>query len=181
HRGERREADVVFVCPGDSLELIPDEIVVRAGLRRRNLQMLETEPLTPPLPVVIADGDALRYYPAFDLPERAQLPPPSPAVERYGAQLLVAPRPDGRLTVGDTHVDDTAGSFGSEQEADEHLLERLRSLLGSLPRVRRRWTGSYLRRTDGRDCVVIERTTDGTVLVVAAGGMGMTAPHPIAH
>ena len=181
HRGTRHEADHVVVCPGDALELVPQETVQTAGLRRRNLQMLETKPLDPPLGIALADGDALRYYPAFDLPERAALPPADPVVQRLAVQLLVAPRPDGRLTVGDTHVDDVPGTFGSDEEADEHLLDRGRELLpGAQLDVGRRWTGSYLRRTDGRDCVLIEETPGGALLVTAAGGMGMTAAHPIA-
>ena len=181
HRDTRHDADLVVVCPGDALELVPEETEQTAGLRRRNLQMLETRPLDPPLGIALADGDALRYYPAFDLPERAALPPADPVVARLAVQLLVAPRPDGRLTVGDTHVDDEPGAFGSDEEADEHLLARGRGLLsGATLRVRRRWTGSYLRRTDGRDCVLIEETAGGALLVAAAGGMGMTAAHAIA-
>jgi hypothetical protein len=173
------DADLVVVCPGDALELIPPETALQAGLRRRNLQMLETDRLAAPLPFALADGDALRYYPAFDLPERAGLPTPSAVVERLGVQLLVAPRADGRLTVGDTHVDDRPGAFGSEEEADEHLLRRLGEILGPGLKVRRRWTGSYLRRTDGADSVLVEES-EGALLVAAAGGMGMTAAHAIA-
>ena len=181
HQGERHDADAVIVCPGDALELVPRQTAERAQLRRRNLQMLETEPPEPSVRVALADGDALRYYPAFDLPERAGLPPPDPVVGRLAVQLLIAPRLDGRLTIGDTHVDDRPGAFGSDEEADEHLLGRARELLaGAALRVRRRWTGSYLRRTDGRDCVLIEETPAGVLLVAAVGGMGMTAAPAIA-
>ena len=181
HLGHRHDADLVVVCPGDSVELIAAETVEAAGLRRRNLQMLEAHELAPPLAVALADGDALRYYPAFDLPERAALPPPELVVADFAAQVLVAPRPGGRLTLGDTHVDDSPGAFGSDERADDHLLRRAGELLaGAVLRVRRRWTGSYLRRTDGRDCVLIDETPEGSLLVAAAGGMGMTAAHAIA-
>lgn len=181
HRGRRHEADLVILSPGDALELVPDEVVVDAGLGRRNLQMLDTRPLERPLRTAVADGDALRYYPAFDLPERKALPPPAPVVDRLAVQLLIAPRADRSLTVGDTHVDDRPGAFGSDEEADEHLLRRGSELLAGLPlRVRRRWTGSYLRRTDGRDCVLVESLESGALLVGAAGGMGVTAAHAIA-
>jgi FAD dependent oxidoreductase TIGR03364 len=180
HLGGRHEADLFVVCPGDAVELVPAEALERAGLRRRNLQMLETDRPDAPLRIALADGDALRYYPAFDLPERAQLPAPEPIVEQLGVQLLVAPRVDGGLTLGDSHVEDRPGAFGSEEDADSHLLDSARRLLGQTLRVRRRWTGSYLRRTDGRDCVLIEETPAGALLVVAAGGMGMTAAPAIA-
>ena len=181
HFGERHDGDLVVLCPGDAVELLPRESVERAGLRRRNLQMLETDALPDGPRTPLADGNALRYYPVFDLPERANLSPPDPIVERLSLQLLVAPRLNGGLTIGDTHEDDRAGAFGSTEEADEHLLGSARRLLGGASlRVRRRWTGSYLRRTDGRDCILVELTSDGVLVVAAVGGMGMTAAPAIA-
>jgi hypothetical protein len=104
------------------------------------------------------------------------LPPPEPAVARFATQLLVAPRLDGRLTVGDTHLDDRAGQFGSDEEADRYLLGQAEAALSrQLPQVERRWTGSYLRRTDGADSALVELDATGRLLVAAAGGMGMTA------
>ena len=118
----------------------------------------------------------MRYYPAFDLPARRALPPPIPAAERLAAQLLIVPRIDRRLTLGDTHVDDRPGSFGSDEDGDQYLLEQARDLLSpDVPPVERRWTGSYLRRTDGLDCALVELSSDGCLLVAGAGGMGMTA------
>jgi FAD dependent oxidoreductase TIGR03364 len=174
HTGVRHAGDVAVVCPGDALELIPGEAPGQAALARRSLQMLELSSVGPQSPTVVADGDAMRYYPAFDLPERAALPPADPIVERYRAQLLAVPRADGALTIGDTHVDDQPDMFGSSEEADEHLLARVEVILGPRGPVRRRWTGSYLRRTDGADCVLIASLESG-VVVTAAGGMGMTA------
>ncbi len=40
-------------------------------VRRVRLQMLQTEPLPRAVTTSVADGDSLRYYPAFDLPGRA--------------------------------------------------------------------------------------------------------------
>jgi FAD dependent oxidoreductase TIGR03364 len=169
HRGERTEGDLVALCTGTATELLP----AVDGLVRRNLQMLATAPLSTPLRVAVAGGDAMRYYPAFDLPERRELSPPALAVDRHGAQLLVAPRADGRLTIGDTHVDDRPGRFGSDEEADRWLLEEADGALAvPLPPVERRWTGSYLRRDAGP---LVETTPDGALVVGAVGGMGMTA------
>src|SRR5262249_52635312 len=100
---------------------------------------------------------------------------PSPAVERYTAQLLVAPRADGGLTVGDTHIDDEPGAFGADEEAYDHLLGRLTEILGAPTTVTRRWTGSYLRRTDGKGVLVSEELDRGVVAVTGLGGLGMTA------
>lgn len=181
HVGERHTGDVVVLCPGDRLELLPDELVRRRGLQRRRLQMLSTGPPATPFATALADGDALRYYPAFALPTRSALAAPSAAVERYGAQLLVAPRRDGGLTVGDTHVDDEPGAFGAEEDAYEHLLARLAEFLrGPAPHVRRRWMGSYLRRTDGNDVLLREEIAPTVFVLTALGGLGMTAAPAVA-
>jgi glycine/D-amino acid oxidase-like deaminating enzyme len=168
HTGARTEGDVVVLCPGTATELLPSS----AGMTVRNLQMLGLGPLD--LRVALAGPDSLRYYPVFDLPERAGLQPPDPAVERLGAQLLVAPRADGGLTVGDTHVDDEPGAFGADEDGDRYLLHEAQTALApQLPPVERRWTGSYLLRREGGP--LVELTSDGRLVVAAAGGMGMTA------
>ena len=65
--------------------------------------MMQTAPLAERITTALADGDSLRYYPAYDLPGRAQLPPQAAAAERARAQLLLVQRADGGLTIGDTH------------------------------------------------------------------------------
>ncbi len=167
------EADLMVLCTGDRTDLLP----AREGLVRRRLQMLAAA--GPRLTTAVADGDALRYYPAFALPERDALAPPAEAVTRFGAQLLVAPRADGTLTVGDTHVDDAPGAFGADEDAYDHLLSRFERLFAATPRVLRRWTGSYLRRNDG-EVLLREEVAPGVVALTAVGGLGMTAAPAIA-
>ena len=70
--------------------------------------MMQTAPFRPTLTTSVADGDSLRYYPAYDLPGRDLLPAQPPAAAAAGAQLLVAQRLDGSLTIGDTHEYDGA-------------------------------------------------------------------------
>src|SRR5262249_57333441 len=132
-------------------ELLPPDVWTTHGLARRNLQMLATEATRTQVTTAVGDADAMRYYPAFDLPERGALPEQDPIARRHTAQLLVAPRADGTLTIGDTHVDDTPGAFGSDEDADRYLISRATEVLVEPPAIRRRWTGSYLRRTDPGD------------------------------
>jgi FAD dependent oxidoreductase TIGR03364 len=178
HAGDVYRGDCVALCVGDDPTLIPIDLT--PGLRRRRLQMIETEAASRPPVSALANGDAMRYYPVLDLPERELLAPPDPLIESHGAQLLVAPRADGRLTLGDTHTDDEAGAFGIDERADDYVLNEARRVLGGLPPVDRRWTGSYLRRTDGGDSFVLQETAPGVVLLTGVGGMGMTAAPAIA-
>ena len=57
----------------------------------------------------------LRYYPAYDLPGRAELPQAA-AAGRARAQLPLVQRADGGLTIGDTH--EYAEPFGFDLDED---------------------------------------------------------------
>jgi FAD dependent oxidoreductase TIGR03364 len=179
HRGERHAGDVVLVCPGASTGLagwLPEE----APLRRVRLQMLETEPFREPLTTSLADGDSLRYYPAFDVPARAELRPPPQLVAELGIQLLLQQRLDGCLTVGDTHEYDEPFPVSVAEAAYGHLAGRVESLLGvPMPPVRRRWAGVYSQALDER-LYHRERLGTSTWIVTGAGGRGMTLAPAIA-
>jgi phosphonoacetaldehyde dehydrogenase len=90
--------------------------------------------------------------------------------------LLLAPRRDGAITIGDTHAFDAPGDFGIDDEAHCYLEREAEAAFGApLPAVAHRWEGAYLRRCDGRDWVwreagdpLDERTDVGTVIDEAA-------------
>jgi FAD dependent oxidoreductase TIGR03364 len=179
HTGSTHRADAVVLATGASLELLGGTEKETVSVRR--LQMLEVSGGTPTPAHMLADGNALRYYPAFDLPERALLPLADPEVGRYGCQLLLAPRRTGTMTIGDTHVDEPPVDFASSEEADEYILASAeRVLAGGVGAVLRRWQGRYLRRTGGAEPYLCSWVNDGVLAVTAVGGMGMTAAPAIA-
>jgi glycine/D-amino acid oxidase-like deaminating enzyme len=180
HRGERHAGDLVIACPGAAHGLAgwqPDG----AGLVRVRLQMLETEPFPRPVTTSIADGDSLRYYPVFDVPARAELPPQPPLVAEFRIQLLLQQRLDGCLTVGDTHEVDEPFPVSVSEEPYRHLADRVESLLGEpMPPVRRRWAGVYCQTAEGA-LYHRERLGEATWVVTGAGGRGMTLAPAIAE
>jgi FAD dependent oxidoreductase TIGR03364 len=181
HTGAVHEGDLVVVCPGAMHRGVAAPFLAEAPLRRCRLQMLQTEPLGERLTTALADGDSLRYYPAFDLPTAAALPPPAPVVAEYRAQLLIAQRASGELTIGDTHHYDEPYDFAVEEAPFAHLLARAASLLGRpLPAVRRRWAGVYSQATDESTCVRV-RPDPGIVVVTGLGGRGMTLSPAVAE
>ena len=101
-----------------------------AGLRRVRLQMLQTQPFPGRLTTSVADGDSLRYYPAYDVPSLASLPPQAEVAARNRAQLLLVQRLDGSLTIGDTHEYDEPFGFDVDEGAYDHLVARAAALLG---------------------------------------------------
>jgi FAD dependent oxidoreductase TIGR03364 len=181
HTGARYEGDLVVLCPGAMHDGVAAELLADAPVRRCRLQMLQTEPFPERLTTALADGDSLRHYPAFQLPAAAFLPAPEPLVAEYRAQLLVAQRASGQLTIGDTHHYDEPYDFAVDEAPYGHLLARAESLLGRpLPPVRRRWAGVYSQATDDSICVRV-RPEPWVTVVTGLGGRGMTLSPAVAE
>lgn len=75
--GQRWAADLVIVATGAAHGGLASAHLSRAGLRRCRLQMMQTAPFHRVLTTAVADGDSLRYYPAFRPHGAAGLPPPA--------------------------------------------------------------------------------------------------------
>ena len=180
HTGAEWNADLIVLCPGAAHAGVAARWLDAAPLRRCRLQMMQTVPLDERLTTSIADGDSMRYYPAFAVPEAAELPVQAPVANAWHAQLLIAQRAGGELTIGDTHVYDEPYDFAVEEEPYEHLRARAESILGrALPPVQRRWAGVYSQATDSSVCVRIA-PAPGLVIITGPGGRGMTLSPAIA-
>ncbi|HWB21780.1 MAG TPA: TIGR03364 family FAD-dependent oxidoreductase [Gaiellaceae bacterium] len=181
HLGEQHEGDLVFLCPGAAHRGFAGWQADHLPLRRVRLQMMETEPFPVEVTTSIADGDSLRYYPAFDVPALAGLPAPAPIVAEQHMQLLLQQRLNGSLTIGDTHEYDEPFEVTVEEGPYRHLQERVESILGApMPPVRRRWAGVYSQVIDER-LFYCEEVADSAWIVTGVGGRGMTAAPAIAE
>ena len=188
HTGAWHQCDLVVLCPGATFTGVVGRYLgslARDGVRRVRLQMMQTEPLAERLTTAVADGDSLRYYPAYDLPGRSQLPPQAPVAARTRAQLLMVQRADGGLTIGDTHEYDEPFTFDVDSDAYDHLQGRAEALLGApIPRVQRRWAGVYSEvapSAAGHALYHRSEPEPGVVLVTGPGGRGMTFAPAIAE
>jgi glycine/D-amino acid oxidase-like deaminating enzyme len=180
HTGVEWNADLTILCPGAAHSGVAARWLADAPLRRCRLQMMQTEPLDERLTTSIADGDSLRYYPAFFVAEASGLPAQAPVAAAWHAQLLIAQRAGGELTIGDTHVYEEPYDFAVEEEPYDHLQARAESILGRpLPPVPRRWAGVYSQATDTSVCVRVS-PEPGLVIVTGPGGRGMTLSPAIA-
>jgi FAD dependent oxidoreductase TIGR03364 len=184
HRGGRHHGSLVILCLGDRLSGLGgrvDTAVTAAPLRRCRLQMMETAPTSERLTTAVADGDSLRYYPAFDLPGRAALPALTPMGTEWGMQLLCVQRAGGGLTIGDTHRYEEPFDFALDEAPYEHLRFRAEAILGwKLPPVVRRWAGVYTLTTDG-SLYCSEQVDANVLLVTGPAGRGMTLSPAIAE
>jgi glycine/D-amino acid oxidase-like deaminating enzyme len=143
--------------------------------------MLETAPLPgTALSTSVADADTLRYYPAYEAATLDELGPQAPVAAAHHLQLLLVQRPDGGLTIGDTHAYDEPFDFALSEDPMVELLERAERILGlEVPPVRRRWEGVYAQCVDGTVCLR-EPIDDAVWLVTGPGGRGMTCAPAIA-
>ena len=184
HTGEWHRGDLVVICSGAAYTGIAGPHLAACPvppLRRVRLQMMQTRPFAARLTTAIADGDSMRYYPAFALPGRRLLGPQTPAAARTRAQLLLVQRLDGGLTIGDTHEYDEPFGFDVDEDAYDHLRARAETLLGApLPPVQRRWAGVYSQVT-GDELYHRAQIEPGVVLVTGPGGRGMTCSPAIAE
>jgi FAD dependent oxidoreductase TIGR03364 len=184
HTGRWHDGDLVVLCPGAAHTGIAGPHLAGFDVppvRRVRLQMLQTDAFDGQLTTSLADGDSLRYYPAYDVPALASLPPQEPVAAASAAQLLLVQRLDGGLTIGDTHSYDEPFAFDVDEAPYDHLRGRAEQLLGCpLPPVRRRWAGVYSQVTS-TDLYHRSQVTDRVVLVTGPGGRGMTLSPAIAE
>jgi len=198
HTGQWHRGDLVVVCTGAQFTgLLGPHLHAtgalaahspgRTGLRRVRLQMLQTAPFEGTLTTSVADGDSLRYYPAYEVPSRDHLDPQPDVAAASRAQLLMVQRLDGGLTIGDTHEYDEPFTFDVDENAYDHLRARAQALLGvPLPRTQRRWAGVYSEvvqpsAASGSGLYHRSEAAPGVVVVTGPGGRGMTCSPAIAE
>jgi FAD dependent oxidoreductase TIGR03364 len=178
--GTRWEGDLVVLATGAAYDDLPGSQAVASRLRRVRLQMLETAPYASTLTTSLADADTLRYYPAYESAPLDQLGEQTSVAAAHHLQLLLVQRPDGGLTIGDTHAYGEPFDFALCEDPTLELLDRARRILGTeLPPVRRRWEGVYAQCVDGDVCLR-EEAEPGVWLVTGPGGRGMTCSPAIA-
>lgn len=179
--GHWHEGDAVFICTGASHEGLASEALREVSVRRCRLQMMETAPLARPVTTSVADGDSLRYYPAYDVPARAALPPQDDLGASSRMQLLMVQRLDGGLTIGDTHEYDEPFDFAVRDDVAAELCRRAAAVLDEQPPpVVRRWTGVYSETTDG-SLYLRKELCENVTVVTGPGGRGMTMSAAIAE
>ena len=178
--GTRWGGDLVVIATGAAYDHLPGTEGLGARLRRVRLQMLETAPFAPRVTTALADADTLRYYPAYEVAPLHRLGEQGVVAAAHHLQLLLVQRPDGGLTIGDTHAYGEPFDFALSEDPTDELLARARRILGAdLPPVQRRWEGVYAQCADGSVCLR-EEIRPGVFLVTGPGGRGMTCAPAIA-
>jgi FAD dependent oxidoreductase TIGR03364 len=182
HSGERHDGDLVVLCTGADHIGVAAGALADAPVRRVRLQMMQTAPFEGRLATAVADGDSLRYYPAFRGPSLDNLPPQDDVAAANHMQLLMVQRLGGELTIGDTHAYDEPFDFAVDEAPYAHLVRRAEAILGrALPSIIRRWAGVYSQATDPALLCVRVPVADGVTVVTGPGGRGMTLSPALAE
>jgi hypothetical protein len=88
-----------------------------------------------------------------------------------GVNLMFTQRPDGTVTLGDTHRYGTTLDPWRAEELDDLLLAEGRRLLGQELSVRQRWQGVY---ASAPAEYLVEAPASGVRVVSVTSGIGMT-------
>ncbi len=183
HRGACHHGDQVFLCLGASLSGFGAELFETEPLRTVRLQMAETGPLGCALSTSVANGDSLRYYPAYQ--EFAHsLQAQDEEAARYSVQLLCQQRLHGGLTIGDTHEVDDPAYFETRDDPLTFITAIAAGLIGdAMVPIERRWSGTYHQLDDpGPNEVYFRKeVAEGVTAITGAGGRGMTLAPAIAE
>jgi D-hydroxyproline dehydrogenase subunit beta len=178
NRGEI-EADLIIVASGHDLDRLFPDVAERAGLERCTLHMLRVaSPGGRRIePAVLTGLSLLRYRGFADCPSlqavRERFAREHPQLLDADVNLMFTQRPDGDLTIGDTHAYARTPSPFRDEQLDELLLSETASLLGvDHLAVRERWHGVYA-HAPGREFLVAP-AAPGVYAVAVTSGIGMT-------
>jgi FAD dependent oxidoreductase TIGR03364 len=178
--GRTFAADRVVFCVGAYHEEFLAEYLTGAPLRKVFLQMGSTKPTQIKVGHSIADGDSMRYYPAFKDVGLELLPPQTEIAAEHAMQLLMVQRFDGSYTIGDTHVYQEPFSHEIVEEPYEHLLTVIAGIHGRKFEIGKRWSGVYSQAT-GSEIYHRQILAPGAEIVTGVGGRGNTISPAVAE
>ncbi|ONI89005.1 oxidoreductase [Actinosynnema sp. ALI-1.44] len=182
-RGSLRAPRIVVAVGHDVDRHFPD-LAEEFDVRRCALRMLRVaNPSTRDIEPAVLSGHSLLRYDAFalcpTLPQvRARIEREHPDLVRIGLNLMYTQRPDGSLTIGDTHAYHHTLDPFEDNELDRHVLSETARFLG-VPglTVREHWRGVY---ASAPQPYLVASPADGVRVAAVTSGIGMTTAFGLA-
>ena len=179
--GVKVSGDLIAFVPGAAHHGFLSDYFEDAPIRKVRLQMGATVPLASELSHSVADGDSLRYYPAFKDLSLHTLPTQEGIAAERKMQLLLVQRLDGSCTIGDTHEYEEPFDHELSEAPYEHLSQVIANLFGTTaPKIERRWDGVYSQSTS-TDIYCRKEIERGAVSITGGGGRGNSLAPAIAE
>jgi FAD dependent oxidoreductase TIGR03364 len=176
-RGEVRAGQVVVATGHDVDRHFPD-LAAEHGVQRCALRMLRVDnPTGRTIEPAVQTGYSMIRYSGFaecpSLPAlRERLATENPALVAMGLNLMFTQRPDGTLTIGDTHGYATTLAPFEDEELDTAVLRETARLLGVAQlTVRERWRGVY---ASAPESYLHAAPAEGVHVAAVTSGIGMT-------
>jgi len=183
------EAENLYVCSGDEMQILYPETFATLGLKLCKLQMLRTAPTGDyRLGPMLAAGLTLRHYKSFakcpSLPAlKERVARETPEFDRYGIHVMASQNGGGELTLGDSHEYGAEITPFDSEVIDRLILDYLQSFLtppnGKEFEIASRWHGIYAKHEEKAQIIV--RPEPGVTLVTGVGGAGMTMSFGVAE
>jgi FAD dependent oxidoreductase TIGR03364 len=172
------EAAQAVVCVGHDVDRLFPAVATEADLRRCALHMLQVAaPGGRRYSPAVLTGTSLLRYAAFGkcpsaVDVRRRLECEAPELLAADVNLMFTQRPDGDLTIGDTHHRDHTVDAFQDEALDDLLLAETARLLGvDRLTVRRRWQGIYA-TAPGE--FLVATPVEAARVVSVTTGIGMT-------
>ena len=184
------EADNLYVCSGDEIQILYPDAYAALGLIPCKLQMLRTAPTGGDykLGPMLAAGLTLRHYKSFvdcrALPAlKERVARETPEYDRYGIHVMASQNGRGELILGDSHEYGADITPFDRDEIDRLVLDYLRGFLtppnGKDFAIASRWHGVYLKHPE--KAYLVARPEPGVTLTTGVGGAGMTLSFGVAE
>ncbi|MBS2535954.1 TIGR03364 family FAD-dependent oxidoreductase [Catenulispora sp. NF23] len=176
-RGELR-ADRIVVATGHDVDRHFPGLAAEHGVQRCALRMLRVDnPTGQSIEPAVQTGFSMLRYGGFaecaSLPAlRDRLTRDHPDLVGIGLNLMFTQRPDGTLTIGDTHSYASTHLPFNDEELDAAVLRETAKLLGvERLTVRERWRGVY---ASAPEPFLNAEPAEGVRVAAVTAGVGMT-------
>jgi FAD dependent oxidoreductase TIGR03364 len=171
-------ADRIILATGHDVDRHFPDVAAEYGVQRCALRMMRVDnPTGRTIDPAVQTGYSMIRYNGFaeceSLPAlRERLAAENPDLIAIGLNLMFTQRPDGTLTIGDTHGYATTLAPFEDEELDAAVLRETAGLLGvERLTVRERWRGVY---ASAPESFLNASPAEGVRVAAVTSGVGMT-------
>jgi FAD dependent oxidoreductase TIGR03364 len=172
------EADLCILASGYETQLLYADVFKEAPITISSLNMFRTSPFLSSIPS-ICGGLSFLHYPAYEVCQslteyHEHCIYKYPALLQNGIHMLISQNQEGQLTIGDSHHYGDYHDPFREDSLDNLIIDYMNELLViENLEIKQRWTGQYLKMTNGSGEWFTE-IEDGVYIANGPGGAGMT-------
>jgi len=176
--GTKYQADITILASGYETQLLFPDIFNAAPITISSLNMLRSHPISDTIPALCA-GLSFLHYPSYEVCKsmdeyKTYCENEFPLQLQNGVPLLVSQNPNGQLTIGDSHHYGMHHDPFQSDTVDQSILDYMQRVIQPIHfGIAQRWTGQYLKLTNGKS-EWFEEIQPGVYIANGPGGAGMT-------